>query len=437
MGSSLAATDERQAWIVAGRLGLVALLALVAVLALAAAVLKPPRQDLELLALFLAGSGLFSLVAGALVARLGWRLRWGGLRLKLALAIATGIVVALANVAITAFLMFLSPHDLALLSVLLGFALVVSLAIGVSLSEMLTASLRQLATGARRLAGGDLSARVGVSAYTAHDELGELAKAFNEMAERLEVSFHRERDLEQARRDLVAAVSHDLRTPLAALQAMVEALHDGVVSDPATVQRYLGIMNVEIRSLSALIDDLFELSQLDAGVLCLQLEAGLIQDLISDSLEALQTQARRNGLRLRGAVDEAIEPVLMDAAKVQRVLYNLVQNAIRHTPADGTVVLEAYDGGSEVQVSVADDGEGIPEADLPRIFDRFYRGTPARSRALGGAGLGLAIARGLVEAHGGRIWVESALGQGTKFTFTLPKASPAPQPALPAHRIAA
>jgi signal transduction histidine kinase len=202
---------------------------------------------------------------------------------------------------------------------------------------------------------------------------------------------------------------------------MVEALNDGVVTDPATVQRYLRTMQAEITSLSGLISDLFELSQLDSGVLRLQFETSSIQDLISDTLETLQPQAQRKGLRLAGEVASGLEPVLMDPMRVQRVLFNLVQNAIRHTPSDGTVLLEARDGGREIQVSVVDTGEGIQAEDLPLVFDQFYRGNRARSREDGGAGLGLAIARGLVEAHGGRIWVESSVGQGSRFTFTLPK----------------
>ena len=164
------------------------------------------------------------------------------------------------------------------------------------------------------------------------------------------------------------------------------------------------------------------MSQIDAGVIRLQVEASSIEDLLSDTVESLHAQAQRKGLRLSGAVAPALGPVLMDPARVQRVLYNLVQNAIRHTPADGTVVLEARDAGAEVQVSVADDGEGITEADLPRVFERFYRGDPARSRERGGAGLGLTIARGIVEAHGGRIWVEPLPVRGSRFSFTLPKA---------------
>lgn len=416
---SAAKPGARAPWNTVGLLGLVALLALGAALGLAIALLSPSRQDIQELASYLVLSSLLSLTVGYLAARWGWRLRRGGIRLKIALAIAVGIVVALANVAVSSYLMFLSAHDLALLTLLLGFALLLSLSFGFVLSGELAASLRALADGAGRMAEGDLKVRVRVPEG---DELGDLAQAFNSMAEQLEAAFLRQRELEEARRDLIASVSHDLRTPLASLQAMTEALHDGVVSDSATVHRYLSTMQSDIRNLGALISDLFELSQLDAGVLRLQIEASPIQDLISDTLESMQAQARRKRLSLYGDVEDDLGPVLLDLSKVQRVLYNLIQNAIRHTPADGTVVIEARDAGSEVQVSVVDSGEGISEGDLAHVFEQFYRGDPARSREHGGAGLGLTIARGFVEAHGGRIWVEPGLDRGCKFSFTLPKA---------------
>jgi signal transduction histidine kinase len=268
-------------------------------------------------------------------------------------------------------------------------------------------------------------------AVPAGDEVGELAQAFNHLADQVEAAFRRRREMEQARRELIAAVSHDLRTPLSSLQAMVEALNDGVVTDPATVQRYLTTMQSEIRNLSLLINDLFEVSKLDAGVLHLHVEESPLQDLISDTLESMRAQVNRKGINLSGAVAEELAPVLMDPSKVQRVLYNLVQNAIRHTSAGGTILLEARDAGAEVQVDVTDSGEGIPEEEQPLVFEPFYRGDPARSRAHGGAGLGLTIARALVEAHGGRIWVGSVRGQGSRFSFTLPKAGTLNAPAGP------
>jgi two-component system sensor histidine kinase SaeS len=329
------------------------------------------------------------------------------------------MAIAFANITMTAWLMFISPHDLGLLGLLLAFAAIVALAFAALTAEPVLRSVREVAAAARQVASGQLGVRVRPDGP---DELVGLAQDFNVMSERLEETDKARREMEEARRHLIAAISHDLRTPLASIRVMVEAIDDGVVTDPETTQRYVRTVLGEVQRLSGLIDDLFELSRLDAGVLALQLEPGSLHDLVSDMMEALQVQAAEKGLTLQGAVDDHLPPVLMDAARVQRVVYNLVQNAIRHTPPDGTVLLEAQEEPDAVRVDVVDSGEGVLPADLPHIFERFYRGEKSRVRAQGGAGLGLAIARGLVEAHGGRIWAQSAPGKGARFSFVLPKA---------------
>jgi signal transduction histidine kinase len=265
------------------------------------------------------------------------------------------------------------------------------------------------------------------------------------MASQLAVAAEERERLEAVRRDLIAAISHDLRTPLASLRLMTEALADGLVDDPATTTRYLATMRGQIGHLSGLIDDLFELAQLDASALRLELQRASLDDLISDALEGIRPQAAAKGVQVCGSVAPGVGPVLVVPQKIERVLYNLVTNAIRHTPNDGVVTISAMPGGQRprtsdqrpdenipppdprplplapfVLVEVADTGEGIAPEDLPWIFDRFYRGEKSRSRATGGAGLGLAIARGIVEAHGGRIWAESVQGRGTRIRFTLP-----------------
>jgi signal transduction histidine kinase len=202
---------------------------------------------------------------------------------------------------------------------------------------------------------------------------------------------------------------------------MVEAIVDGVVTDEATVRRYLETIGGEVDRLSQLIDDLFELSQIDAGQLRLQLERGSLRDLISDTLRSTSARAERAGVRLVGEVDPALPPVRLDPARIQRVLDNLVGNALRHTPAGGRVELSAVELPKEVEVTVRDSGEGIAPTDAERVFESFYRGERERSRSAG-AGLGLTIARGIVSAHGGRIWVESRPGEGATFRFTLPRA---------------
>jgi signal transduction histidine kinase len=286
----------------------------------------------------------------------------------------------------------------------------------------LAASLQALTEGARRMAAGEQGVRVSVPS---DDEVGDLARAFNRMAAEIEAAFRRQRESERARVDLIAAVSHDLRTPLASLRAMAEALHDGVVDDPDSVRRYLRAIQGDIQRLSALIDDLFELSQLDAGALRLDRQPVAIAELVAETAASMQAQAERKAIRLDCVFEGAAATVEVDPLRVHRVLANLLQNAVRHTPAGGRVVVQAYDRPGEVEVRVADTGEGISAHALPHVFEPFYRGDPARGREQGGAGLGLAIARGLVEAHGGRIWAESTAGQGATVGFTLPKAPPA------------
>lgn len=201
---------------------------------------------------------------------------------------------------------------------------------------------------------------------------------------------------------------------------MTEALADGVVTDPATIDRYYVTIRSQIENLSGLINDLFELSQLETGQVQLQVEPINLNDLLSDVLESMQPQAKAKEVSLKGIFGEDLPPIMAEFLKVQRVLNNLVQNAIRHTPASGSVSLATKVVPQGVQVEVADTGEGISSEDLPHIFDQFFRGEKSRSRETGGSGLGLAIAKSIVEAHNGQIWVDSQVGQGTRFSFILP-----------------
>jgi signal transduction histidine kinase len=331
--------------------------------------------------------------------------------------------VAIVNVLTTSALMFLSAHDLTLLILLLAFAAVISLAFAYAVAGVLTAQLTDLSNAARRLAEGDLAARV----HTAHgsDEIGRLAVAFDDMAEQLQQAFGRQRALEAGRRELIAAVSHDLRTPLATTRAMVEALADGVVTDRADVQRYLALILHDVQHLSRLIDDLFELSQIDSGALRLRCVPVDVAQLVSETVAAFQAPAAENDVHLEEAVAISVEPTRVDADpdRLQRVLRNLLDNALRHTPAGGTIQVHAASDDGQVRVSVSDSGPGVAEADLERIFDRFYRGEASRRRAEGataGAGLGLAIARGLVQAHRGRIWAERSPLGGMSVQIRLP-----------------
>ena len=249
-----------------------------------------------------------------------------------------------------------------------------------------------------------------------------LAHAFNEMAFNLESARQRQEELDESRRDLIAWISHDLRTPLTSIRAMLEALGDKMIDDPATEERYLKTVQHEIRGLSHLIDDLFTVSQMDAGGLTLDCQSNSLGDLISDTIESFSELAVRQNVTLEGSVDERVDPVWMDTRQLGRVLDNLVSNALHYTPSGGRISISAARQVEEILVNVKDNGEGIRIEDLPHIFDRFYRGEKSRSRGTGGAGLGLAIASGVIEAHGGKIWVESHSGDGTCFSFSLPNA---------------
>jgi signal transduction histidine kinase len=226
------------------------------------------------------------------------------------------------------------------------------------------------------------------------------------------------RQVEEARRGLVAAASHDLRTPLASLRLLVEAIDDGVAGEDR--DRYLREIRTHVAVLSDLIDDLFELSRIEAGDISWTMRQVELGDLIGDTVAAFRTSAEERGVHLAAELPTEKVVAEADAEKVQRVLFNLIQNAIRHTPADGSVTVRAKGGPGGVEVEVADSGEGIAAGEGERVFDAFYRGE--RSRGEDGAGLGLAISRAIVEAHGGRIWLEDA-HPGTRVRFTLPVAT--------------
>lgn len=379
--------------------------------------MSPPMYELGLMALFLGITAFVSALAGYLAYRLGWMTFSPTLRWSLLGVYALSSLLTFFNVWFSAQMMFVSQHDLLLAIVLLVFAGGMAMALGYFLSSTITDRVHQLRGAAEQLAEGDLKTRVPVQG---RDEVATLALTFNKMAEQLEATDAKQRELEKMRADLIAWVGHDLQTPLASIRAILEALADGVVDEPETVKRYLITAQRDVRSLSALIDDLFQMAQLNAGGFQLELEDSSLADLISDTLESFTELAARQKLTLSGSVDPNLDPIRMDTRRIGRVLNNLIGNAIRHTPAHGEVKVTARRTSLGVEMSVEDTGEGIRAEDLPHIFDGFYRGEKSRSRATGGAGLGLAISRGIVQAHGGEIKVESEVGKGSRFTFHLP-----------------
>ena len=366
---------------------LVLLIADALVLIAMRAVMDPPLPDLVELGVFLFVSGTFALVIGYTASALARRGVVQSVRGQIVLIPVLVVALTVANLGFIGHLMFVSTHDVGLLTLVLLFGLAMAVVLSLLLSESLGATL---------------------------------TRRFNHMTEQLESAAARQRELEQARREMVVAVSHDLRTPISSIRAIVESINDGVVADTKSVKRFLRTMEFEVARLSLLIDDLFELSQIDAGILDLHLERASLRDLVSDAIESMRPQAQQWGLTLDGVVDEALPDVLVDARRVQRVLVNLVQNAIRHTPAHGTVFIHAQRDGAQVRVEVLDTGEGISAEDLPRIFEPFYQGDKARSHKDGGSGLGLSIVKALVEAHGGHVWAISQPGKGTTFSFTVP-----------------
>jgi signal transduction histidine kinase len=390
---------------------------------LAASLFGVPVSDLTAVAVLLGvaggGSGLLALILirPAILGRLG------GVRAQLVGAGLIGSLLLLGMMLAGARAMFISGHDLSLLLTMLTFAAALSVGFALLYAMPLSSRIQRVRAGTERITGGQLGSEVRVEG---HDEVAGLADDFNRMARALEDAAEREREMEQARRDLVAAVSHDLRTPLASTRALIEALADGVAADPQTERRYLSSASRELAHLSRLVEDLFELARIDAGILQLTLEEASLHDLISDTISSFQPQADQRGVHLVGEVVGDVDPVLANPSRLQRVLHNLVSNALRHTPADGTVALRATPEGEEVRVEVADTGEGIAAKDLPLVFERSFHGEQSRTRTekddAPGAGLGLAIARGLVEAHGGTIDVESDPGRGSCFYFTLKRA---------------
>lgn len=377
-------------------------------------------KDILLIALFAFGGAVCAGVLGAVVLRL---VRHRSVAVSLTVIAAVTVTAMLAGTLAVAQAMFLSRHDLGVVTLVVAMAAVVSLAVALVLGRWVVARSRELSLAARDFGdGGSFAAPRGLATA----ELDSLSRELAATSEKLAVSRERERALETSRRELVAWISHDLRTPLAGLRAMSEALEDGMAEDPA---RYHRQIRTEVDRLNSMVGDLFELSRIHAGALALSPSRMSVYDLVGDALSGVHPLARERGVRLDGAAVERV-PVDVDGKEMTRVLANLLINAIRHTPADGTVAIAASvrAGGGAVIVSVTDGCGGIPAEDLPRVFDTGWRGTPARTPPAGvasvpappaGAGLGLAIVRGIVEAHAGRAAVRNVPG-GCRFEVTLP-----------------
>jgi signal transduction histidine kinase len=347
-----------------------------------------------------------AVAGGRVLARLSLRARFVGVAVLAA-------AVAIANVFVLSREMFVSDHDAALVTVVVVFAVGAGIAAALAAARRSADALEIVEATATRLGSGDLDARVGE--LDAGTEFALLGRSLDDMASRLQEARSTERRAEDTRRDLITAVSHDLRTPLASLRAMVEAIDDGVVDDAPTVHRYVGEMRRSVEQLVTMVDDLFELVQLDAGAIQAEEHHVALEDAVGSAVSTVAASAQAKGLRLEtdlvGVSDVTCSP------RLTRVLQNLLTNAVRHTPADGTVRLEARRAGHALQLSVSDTGTGIAPEDTSKIFEPFYRGDPARSGA--GSGLGLTLAKRIVEGLGGAIAAVDA-GGGARFEIAIP-----------------
>lgn len=332
------------------------------------------------------------------------------------LAVVT-VLSVLAAVTVVARAMFLSTHDLDVVLVVVVASGLGGLAVALLLGRIVSRGGADLATAARTMGAG-------AYAHPVRPLPAELAGVATEMQaadRRLDESRVRESALEDSRRELVAWVSHDLRSPLAGIRAMAEALEDGIVSSASDRARYYANIRRESDRLAAMVDDLFELSRIHAQSLGLVMAQVGLEDLVSDLVAGADPIARSKGVRLL-ATARTEAAVAVDAREISRALHNLLANAIRHTPSDGVVSVSASATDEHALVTVEDACGGIPEGDLARVFDVAFRGEAARTPALdSGAGLGLAIARGIVEAHAGDIQVRN-VGEGCRFEVRLPLA---------------
>jgi len=368
--------------------------------------------------MILAGIGCAAFAAARVAVAARARGRAGPLGRQFAIAVAIVIGPLLLALVVLSLLMFVSGHDAALVAVIVAFAGVVGVVAANGLAAAIIADAQTIRDGLLAVGEGERELTISTSA---RDELADVAGAATAMIERLAAEEAARDQSETARRHLVAAVSHDLRTPITSLRLLAQAVEDEIVDGEAR-REYLERMRTHIVALSALIDDLFELSRLEAGDIRWTLERVSLDELVSETVAAMRVHAELKGVAVHTDLPDSLHPARANPEKVQRVLFNLIQNAIRHTPADGSVVIRAEPVADRIEIEVADTGDGIDAAERDLVFGPFYRGGVNASRTSDGAGLGLAVSRAIVEAHGGQIWLAESPA-GTRVRFSLPAAA--------------
>ncbi len=336
---------------------------------------------------------------------------------ELGFVIAVVIAPVLATLVILGMMMFVSNKDAELVAVILLLSGLLGVVAASRLARTLAGEVARIRDGL--LAVGEGHRRPDLHADAAA-ELRDLAAAANAMIDRLSAEEVARDQAEAARRNLIAAASHDLRTPITSLQLLATAVDDELV-DEGLRRDYVRRMLTHIQALSGLIDDLFELSRLEAGDINWSLEQVAVGQLVAETVDAMRAAAEAQGVSVTTDLPAQLAPARGNPEKLQRVLFNLIQNAIRHSPADGTVVVHAEALDDTVQIEVEDQGDGIPPAERERVFDAFYRGGVDAARTTNGAGLGLAVARAIIDAHGGAIWLEESQ-VGTRVRFSVPTA---------------
>jgi two-component system sensor histidine kinase SaeS len=341
-----------------------------------------------------------------------------GLRTYLLLTSLVSIGAILLSLFISYRKMFLTLDEVIWLTVVTVGAGILSLIVHLIMTRPIEQAIDMITKQSQQVAQGDFRGELPLIGPV---EFQTMAGNFNQMSRKLNESFQQLHSSEVSRRELIANVSHDLRTPLASIQSFVEALQDDLIEDPDTYKRYLSTIRLETQRLSGLINDLFDLSRREAGAESFDPGAYHLDDLIVETLQSHLLQIKEKGIEVEGVIPEHLPPVSIMPNEIKRVVSNLLHNALRHSPEGGKIVIRALmpeDG--YVKVIVEDQGEGIAEEEQVRLFERFYRTDQSRSRASGGSGLGLAITKSIVEIHGGEVGVSSKLGEGSLFWFTVP-----------------